>query len=99
MECPNIQKLDAAVDYMPYKGYKPLYEYKFYGECNAIGFNIGCFGQKCSKCSFYGTNGCLKDKVFIDKSYRQNNSCRCFSDKLFSGHMDWSRLGKKKDMF
>ena len=100
MDCIHIKRLDYPVDYMPYKDYKPLYEYKFNGECSVPEANRGCVrDSSCPGCLFDGKDGCLKDKVFVDKSWNEHQNCRCFSDKFFSGHMDWSRLCRKKDMF
>ena len=96
MGCVHIKRLDTPVDYIPFKDYKPLYEYKFYGECDAQ--EDGC-DLPCSRCLFIGKNGCSKDKIFVDKSWNEHQNCRCYSDKIFLGHMDWSRLGTKKDMF
>lgn len=98
-ECPYIKQLDSPVDYMPHKGYKPLHEYKFYGECDSPSADKGCMcGWSCSKCLFDEGVGCLKDEVFIDKS-GEYCDCKCFSNRFFSGHMDFSKLGRKKDMF
>jgi hypothetical protein len=85
---------------MPYKGYKPLYEYKFYGECKGHGSDIVCCPfWKCEKCLFNDEKGCLKENLFVDKEFDGMYRCKRFSDKFFSGHMDWSKYGKKKDMF
>lgn len=67
-------------------------KYKF-AECSR-GSEKTC-GQRC----LWNKEGnCDRRAILVDKNV-DTWACKCHSDEKISGHMDWSRLGTKKDMF
>lgn len=55
-----------------------------------------------NECLFNHHNICDRKEIFVDKISIGNRDCyvcKCRSDKKISGHVDFSRFGKRKDMF
>jgi hypothetical protein len=55
-----------------------------------------------AECLWNKNGECTRGEILVDKEVVGDKTfwvCRCHSDIAISGHMDWSRFGKKKDLF
>jgi hypothetical protein len=50
------------------------------------------------RCLWNKDGNCARENILVDKN-EKNWVCKCQSDEFISGHMDWSQLAKRKDMF
>ena len=52
-------------------------------------------------CTWVNNGACVRESILVEKVNRSVPLWRCSnrSDLAITGHMDWSRLGRQKDMF
>ncbi len=57
----------------------------------------------CNQSCIWNVDGkCSREEILVDKKMFKGKTiwvCRNQSDKGISGHLDWSRFGKQKDLF
>lgn len=58
----------------------------------------GNLGYCLAKCLWNNDGNCTRESILVDKNHG-HWVCKCQSDSSISGHIDWSKFGKKKDMF